>query len=367
MSGADAFSDDYRTARTRFRAAATAAGFRLEDEPTGRDGPAGEPLAIDVARIGDPWPSRALVVSSGLHGVEGFFGSAVQTGLLEGGLHGWSPSPGVALVLVHALNPYGFAHVRRFNEENIDLNRNFLTQGAEFRGCSPRYADVDAMLNPRRPPNRFDFFTPRALGLILRYGLRTMSQAVAGGQYEFPLGLFFGGRGPAPLQGFLAERLPTWVGTAQDVLHLDFHTGLGRWAEYELLLETRLPPSRMAWLVEHFGAGRVRPLDDAGNAYQSHGSLGPWCEERFPDRTYTTLCAEFGTYPPVKVLAALRAENQAHHWAPPESLATRAAKSKLMEAFAPADRRWRDKVVAQGVDLIRRALNAPPNGRAFIG
>ena len=32
----------------------------------------------------------------------------------------------VAVLLVHAVNPYGFSHLRRANEDHIDLNRNFL-------------------------------------------------------------------------------------------------------------------------------------------------------------------------------------------------------------------------------------------------
>ncbi len=78
-----------------------------------------------------PWAASgsrtsALVVSSGVHGVEGFFGSAVQLAFLEKLPPDWRPPEGAAVVLIHALNPFGFAWQRRFNEENVDLNRNFL-------------------------------------------------------------------------------------------------------------------------------------------------------------------------------------------------------------------------------------------------
>ena len=79
--GASAFSPDYRSARSRFRASARARGFRLEalaiDE--------GEDWTVDVAIGGDPDPDRLVVVSSGLHGVEGSLGSAIQAALLESG------------------------------------------------------------------------------------------------------------------------------------------------------------------------------------------------------------------------------------------------------------------------------------------
>ena len=33
----------------------------------------------------------------------------------------------VRVVIVHAVNPYGFACGRRFNEDGVDLNRNVLS------------------------------------------------------------------------------------------------------------------------------------------------------------------------------------------------------------------------------------------------
>ena len=93
---------------------------------------------------------------------------------------------GVALVLIHALNPYGFAWVRRANEENVDLNRNFLLAGEPYAGSPARYAALDALLNPKHPPRRLDLFRLRAMASILRHGMPQLKQAVAGGQYDFP-------------------------------------------------------------------------------------------------------------------------------------------------------------------------------------
>src|SRR6266568_5081901 len=106
------FSENYTTARSRFLAAAESARCRLETHSIDQLGPDGKPLTIDVAILGDDSPSRALVVSSGLHGVEGFFGSAVQVGLLEGVVNGTEVPKKTALILIHALDPFGFAHLR---------------------------------------------------------------------------------------------------------------------------------------------------------------------------------------------------------------------------------------------------------------
>lgn len=354
------FSPDYPTARARFRAMAGARGFRLESHPIEAAGPDGQELTIDVAiadaREGGARPRGTVVVSSGLHGVEGYFGAAVQLAMLDRGDARAGLPDGVTLVLVHALSPFGFAWVRRANEENVDVNRNFLADGEPYRGSPARYAALDGLLNPRHPPRRIDAFRLHAIGTLIRHGMPALKQAIAGGQFDFPRGLFFGGHRPSRTHRILAEHLPRWVGDASHVLHIDFHTGLGRWATYQLLLDPGLAPGRFEWLRSHFG-DHVQHSDPASSiAYQARGSLGTWCRSIFPGRQYDLLCAEFGTYPPVRVLSALRAENQAHHWAPRDSPSVRRARRRLMETFVPASPRWRARSVAQGLEIIRRGV-----------
>jgi hypothetical protein len=299
-----------------------------------------------------------VIVSSGLHGVEGYFGTAVQLALLGDENLLRSLPRGVRLVFLHALNPYGFAWVRRANEENVDLNRNFLIPGEVYAGSPARYAALDSLLNPRHPPRRHDLFRMRAALQIVRHGVPALKQAIAGGQYDFPRGIFFGGHGPAATFRILAEHLPRLVGGASHVLQIDFHTGLGRWATYQLLVDIWLETERFEWSRAHFGTKVVHSDPAASIAYQSRGDLGAWCRAALPGRAVDLLCAEFGTYPPLRVLAALRAENQAHFWAAPGDSVTRWAKAQLLEAFVPASRRWRTETVAQGLKIVRRGIEA---------
>ena len=76
----------------------------------------------------------------------------------------------------------------------------------------------------------------------------------------------------------------------------------------------------------------------------------------FSQCCYDFLLAEFGTYPVLAVVKALRAENRAHWWGEPGQPAYERAKQQLVEAFAPADGIWRERVVAAGVKLVRQAL-----------
>lgn len=358
MSYVTSFSPNYTTARNRFCASALALGCRLETYPIEQTGPDGEDLTIDVAIVGNSHPQQVLVVSSGLHGVEGFFGSAVQYALLEEYLVDWSATQGMTLVLLHALNPYGFAWRRRWNEENIDLNRNFLLPGEEYTGSPARYGDFNAFFNPTSPPSRFEPFLIKAIATIVRHGITSLTNTLPVGQYDFPQGLFFGGHRPSKTYQILQANLPQWIGDATDVLHLDFHTGLGKKATYQLFIDDSPDSESAQWLTEKFGADVVRPYEPGGNAYKIRGGLGTWCQAMFPQCNYKFLTAEFGTYPVIQVVEALRAENRAHFFTPPNHPAQEWTRQRLVEVFAPVDEAWRQAVVSQGLDLVSKAIEA---------
>ena len=109
MALADFFSADYTSARARFIETTDRLGWRREAHDIGSSGPAGEALSIDTALYGNRSPGNVVIVSSGLHGIEGFFGSAVQLAFLEQQAPRLALSPDVAIILVHALNPFGFS------------------------------------------------------------------------------------------------------------------------------------------------------------------------------------------------------------------------------------------------------------------
>ena len=90
----DPFSPSYQVARGRFLDAAAHLDARLEEFSLDSRGPSGDELAIDVALVGDPAAGSTVVVSSGLHGIEGFFGSAIQRAWMESLMKDPSTLPG---------------------------------------------------------------------------------------------------------------------------------------------------------------------------------------------------------------------------------------------------------------------------------
>ena len=340
----DPFSRSYRVARKRFREAARAAAAPIEHHPLAGQGPDGCALAIDVALVGARNPRRTVVVSSGLHGVEGFFGSAVQLAWLRLLRDGGATVPGATLVvLLHAVNPFGFAWRRRANEDNVDLNRNFLDDGETYTGVPRHYDRVHRLLNPPTAPVRLDPFRLRAAWAVRRHGLSVLQTAVASGQYEHPSGLFFGGREAAASTRLVQARFWDWTRDAEDVVHLDLHTGLGKYTGCQLLVE---PPQTadLGWYRALFDPERVVAVGD-GTPYAARGVMGAWLARHAGARRYRSACLEFGTYPALRVLAALRAENRAHHHSSPGAPACGRAKRRLVECFCPASRFWRRKAL----------------------
>jgi hypothetical protein len=345
------FSPDYVTARRSFRAAVKARGGRLDSLALTARGPAGGDLAIDIGWFGAANPRRVLVHSSGLHGVEAFAGSAIQLQWLEGGIPGFSED--AAIVLAHVLNPYGLAWLRRFNENNVDLNRNFLGLEELYAGAPEAYRKLDAFLNPATPPFR-DLFFPRAAGLVLRYGMRTLQQAVAGGQYEFPKGLFYGGarleQGPAKFQEYIAERLAG----AERIVAIDIHTGLGRFGDDRLLVDASPKSTCVNQTMRAAFGEKVELLDTRGIAHQARGAQHNMYYCLFPKAQVHFATQEFGTYKPVRILQALRAENRWHHYG--GGTMDHPAKTALREAFNPDDTSWRNLILQRGQEVIHRGL-----------
>jgi len=337
------FAQTYAEARDAFRAEAQAAGGQLESLDVVEVEEHGM-LTIDAAIFGAE-SSRALVISSGLHGVEGFAGSAIQRQCIANGV-----PDGVRLVLVHALNPFGMACSRRVNEHNVDLNRNFCSE-EQFSGASDGYRMLEPFLNPKTPHEGFELVELRALWLILRHGMPALKQAVAGGQYDFPKGVFYGGDALQPGPRALLEALPKWLAGVERMVYIDVHTGLGKSGTYSLLVDHVAGSEAHLACREAYGP-EVQPwMAGEGVAYQITGGLPGALETLFGDAVQV-LTQEFGTVPAIAVIKALRAENRATHWGGDLT----GARETLKRTFYRDDERWKADVLAGGAKVISQSL-----------
>jgi hypothetical protein len=351
------FSSDYHTARRRFRLAVAESDALLEHHRLVPEQCPEEDLSIDVAFIGSDTPDWTLVVSSGLHGVEGFFGSAVQLALLTQIGSGRILADNGRIVLVHAINPYGFHFLRRVNEENVDLNRNFLCEEQKYQGRPDGYDKLFDFLNPQSAPTMFDPYWLKGAALWLRVGMPALKACIVTGQYDFSKGVFYGGQKASLSTCVVQTNYKRWLGGASRAVHADFHTGLGKFGTYKLLLPAGT--SDLNWYRTWFGDECVEEtVDENGTAYRSTGTMGQWLNRHFKDLNFRFFNAEFGTYSAMRTLGALRAENRAHFFSPLQSRVHARAKARIKRLFCPNSKSWRQAALRRALDLIDRSIEA---------
>lgn len=347
-NGHSYFSADYQTAHRRFVTAATAVRAELTTLPLQATAGLDNPTGIDIAWLGPRQPRRALLHVCGIHGVEGFAGSAVQLALLV--------APPVlpedtALILVHVLNPYGMTHLRRVNENNVDLNRNFFFGMDGWRGTPAGYAALDRFLNPTCPPARLAGFHLRLALAELSLGGAAIRQAVAGGQYDFPKGIFYGGSALEEGPRVYGEWLGAQLREVRELFVIDVHTGLGGYGWQSLFLRSDADAHK---LEKALGL----PLTVNGDqrevmGYEHAGGHSGIYRQLLPHTRTVCITEEFGTYIGRRLLHALRAENQHHHYG--DGRVDHWSKRKLKAMFCPDDEKWRQLVINQGCDLVQRA------------
>jgi hypothetical protein len=199
----------------------------------------------------------------------------------------------------------------------------------------------------------------------MRHGRDAFWETLPVGQYDYPDWLCFGGRARSECVDILDRFLPPRLEGAKQVIHLDYHTGLGRWANGELLLPESDSPDGIAWWKSRFGPERVRGPAAGEHAYEVRGGLGEWLQAAFPNTEYRFATAEFGTYSPFRMLKVLLEELRLYTSSGVQS-AEHPVRRRLSEAFVPNDADWRTDTLKLGlqwaresVDILRQAAKSP--------
>ncbi len=354
---------DYPSSRQAFLASAEDAGAHVESVPHPGAGPDGAPLATDVARFGAPVGEAddVLLVLSGVHGVEGHAGSGLQRNLLRTGRLGSLPAR-TAVVLVHAVNPFGMAWTRRVDADNIDVNRNFVD--VAHLPANALYAEVDALLNPTDPDvdPTDESYLADVLEFWGRVGDHRAMQALSGGQYTHPLGIQFGGQHVSWSRRTLEALWDRHLAGAGRTVQLDVHTGLGPTGRLTVF-QTADADEFGAELGASWYPDHLYRSDRSEPDPVDHGLLGPGFDAWASSRGATapteraTFVVEFGTLDVMKGLTAFRADNWLHHHGDRDSDLGRAITQLVLDQFYVDDEGWRTDVAQQGEMAIHTALD----------
>jgi hypothetical protein len=225
MTDIGPFSETYADARERFLEIARAAGGDLNSYGNPHaTGPTGESLSMDTAWFGPRDASAVLINTCGVHGAEGYAGSAAQLDWMIGRGPKALP-PGVAVLLIHAVNPYGFAWGLRGTENNVDLNRNWLDHTAPHPENS-LYEQVHPLLCSKRIDDKaIRRLLSEGARLIAKHGQWALEDAISRGQYTHTDGFHFGGTSLEWSTRTLKSIVETDLQNARQVAFIDWHTG----------------------------------------------------------------------------------------------------------------------------------------------
>lgn len=351
----EAFAQSYAKARSLFLGAAAGAGLGVQSHPHPQRGRDGEPLAMDVVRLGSGDADALLIISSACHGVEGFCGSGVQVALLrDRAFLAAAQRSGVAVLFVHALNPHGFSWWRRTTHENVDLNRNFHDFGQPLP-INAAYDDIAHWLVPEHWPAQAAAADAMA-SYLASHGEKGYQRAVSSGQYAHPQGLFYGGREPTWSNRTLRAVLREHGARCSRLGWIDLHTGLGPSGFGERINASRDDAAALARARRWWGERVTSIYDGSSSSPPLRGLMWLAAYEECPSAEYTGIALEYGTLPMLAVFDALRADQwlENHPDTGPEQ--RQAIKQQVLDAFYTDTDAWKQAIVAQAREAVLQAL-----------
>ncbi len=311
-------------------------------------GPQGEALITDTAWIGPADARAVVVIIAGTHGIEGFVGSAIQLDLLTDQAGTAMPND-TALLLIHALTPWGYAWRRRCDGEGVDLNRNAidfakpLPDNADYQRLRPALFDADA----GRRRQAFDAFSQR-------YGRVAFEKAISGGQYSDPLGPFYGGRFPAHGRRVCEDLIQRHGLRQRRMAVIDLHSGLGPYGYGEIICD-HAPGSPGAEVAQRwYGDAVTLPLAGTSSSVPKLGLLDYLWHAAMDDNScYITL--EFGSFSTDRLFDVLLKDHQL--WAQTGNEVLRAEHGReMLKHFCPDDPAWRELVLFRARQVIAQAI-----------
>jgi Protein of unknown function (DUF2817) len=360
MGVVEAFSASYREARVKFLEGAASAGWQIESHPHPLKGRDGEDLAMDVARSGPVDAQNLLILSSACHGVEGYCGSGVQVfAAHDADWLAHARSRGVAALYIHALNPYGFSHIRRATHENVDLNRNFQDFTRPLPVNEP-YAEIADLLIPATWPP--DTTNTAAVGQYIQTrGMPAFQAAISRGQHAYPKGMFFGGTAPTWSNLTLRGVLRRHGATAHRVAWIDLHTGLGPNGLGERIFACADDAAALQRARAWWGGNGATPVtsiyDGSSTSAFLTGLMWMSLNQECPRAEYTGIAMEYGTQPMEQVSYALRAEHWLdNHPEAPAALA-RQIRQQMLDAFYTDTDAWKGQIIAQARQAMVQAVD----------
>jgi len=354
------FSKNYREGRQRFLEICMAKGLDVSAyiHPDHK-GPQGEDLAIDCAWIGPQNAEKVMVVACGTHGLEASTGAATILQFLYNNAY-LERSQDTALLIIHPINPFGWAYDRRGNEDGIDLNRNCLDHSLPYP-TNTAYDDLHPLIkNAHVDSEGLVAFIKAFHGYSAQHGLGQSIGGITAGQYTYPNGMSFGGNALSWSCQTLYTIVEQYLGHAKKIVMVDWHTGIGSYGKPYFIMDDPVSSPAYAQASQWWAPHTIHSddiLDGASPDYS--GLIIRGLKEKITSiGNAETLCVviEWGTYKLDEMLQSLLLDDwlKANYTA--EGPLVDTVRAQLIDRFCPQAPKWRNAVLTTAPSLYQQAL-----------
>jgi len=359
------FSATYAEARSRFLEAAGEAGARLQtyENPVAR-GPGGMSLHLDTAWFGPADASTVLLNTCGTHGAEGFAGSAAQLAWMStcGPL---DLPPDTAALLVHAVNPFGFAWGLRGTENNVDINRNFLDHDAEHPD-NPLYEELHSFLCPKSLDDAaLHKMLASGARFVQRHGQWALEDAMSRGQYTHPDGYHYGGLAPEWSNSIMSHIVTSELARAHRVGFIDWHSGPAGDGELIHLCFSKPDSAEFARAAHWWGREALDPAvinSMWGSKRPTRRGIMFWGLEAqlAPHARFAGAVIEFRSAQhkpsPAKAIRASLLERWLRFESSFDAPEAQQYFAEIREDYAPNRKSWHDNVIRNALECYRTTI-----------
>lgn len=315
--------------------------------------------------------TNLIVITTGVHGIEGYIGSVMLDVFWKEIYASEINKANTGVLVVANVNPYGMKYHRRYNENNVDLNRNFILDWNSFdMTVNKDYPKVDIFLGPKDTMgnivgHELSFYGSMIKELI-EDGADTISNALLGGQYEYAEGVYYGGNGDEASTTFLKDVFKqTLESEYENIVHIDVHSGYG--PRYNMVIfNSVFETMNEAESVALFGYNNVIAHDSEA-FYPTTGDTTDFYyrlkEQLGTDNTLFSTCFEFGTigdsFLDSIISMKYTIEENQNHWNPSSnSITNEIIKERYQELFYPTEKDWREKTVSDFATACKGVLKA---------
>ena len=352
----DYYPATYSDARANFLSTCLDAGATVRSYRNPEKGPEGESLYCDVTLIGAANAPGVIVVTSSTHGVEGFAGSGIQVGLLRDA-DAPKPRPGTALLLVHTINPHGMAWLRRENEDNVDLNRNFVDhEGGNYPENDLFEELVDHLVPKVWNDGAYAAHKAAITELNGKYGEVPVRKAMHKGQYRHPDSIHYGGNKATWSNVTLGSICAEYLDGAKRAVMIDLHTGLGPYGYGELMTPSKPGEAVYDLLFDWYGE-QVHSTTAGETLYAgSKGSILAGFRPPLDGLEWAAVGLEYGTREREHIRRCMLANTWLHLHGELDSDLGRQIRRDFKDCYFPDESEWKEMVWKRGQEVVATAL-----------